>query len=96
MKQNIGGKLLKWNNMCLPLARRIQVCRKILCSYTIDFSSTWLFNVNQIASIQKIIRDFLWSDSKGNFITHAVKWERCTKGKALGGLGLKDLRLQGI
>jgi hypothetical protein len=96
LKERISGKLLKWNNMCLSLARRIQVCQKNFSSYTTYFSSAWLFNVNQIASIQKIIRDFLWSYGKGTFKTHVVEWEWCTKDRTWGGLGLKDLRIQGI
>ncbi|XP_059078008.1 uncharacterized protein LOC131876588 [Cryptomeria japonica] len=42
------------------------------------------------------IREFLWSDGKGTRKQHAVKWEWCTMNKLFGGMGLKDLKLQGI
>ncbi|XP_059076993.1 uncharacterized protein LOC131876187 [Cryptomeria japonica] len=50
----------------------------------------------KILEIQKAIRHFLWSDGKGNTKLHAVNWKWCHTKKSLGGLGLKDLRIQGI
>ena len=50
LKEKISGKLLKWNNMYFSLARRIQVCQKMLSSYSTYFSLACVFNVNQIAS----------------------------------------------
>lgn len=55
-----------------------------------------MFNNYQILEIQKTIRSFLWSDGKGNKKHHAVNWDWCSTDKKYGGLGLKDLRLQGI
>ena len=55
-----------------------------------------MFNNYQIHEIQKAIRHFLWSDGKGNHKHHAVNWDWCHTAKSLGGLGLKDLKLQGI
>ena len=75
---------------------RIQVCQKILSSYSIYYSSAWLFNNYQIFEIQKAIRHFLWSDGKRNKKLHAVKWDWFHTDKILGGLGHKDLKIQGI
>ena len=42
------------------------------------------------------MKHFLWSDGKGNKKAHSVKWDWCHLEKGLGGIGLKDLRLQGM
>ncbi|XP_057851145.2 uncharacterized protein LOC131061466 [Cryptomeria japonica] len=46
--------------------------------------------------VQKAIRHFLWSDGNGSRKAHSVKWDWCHLEKSLGGLGLKDLKLQGM
>ncbi|XP_059067540.1 uncharacterized protein LOC131858343 [Cryptomeria japonica] len=56
----------------------------------------WMFSNYQILEIQKAIRIFLWSNGKGNRKFHSVNWKWCHTDKTLGGLGLKDLKLQGI
>ncbi|XP_057861679.2 uncharacterized protein LOC131070153 [Cryptomeria japonica] len=96
IKDKINSKLNKWHNRSLSLAGRVQVCQKILSSYNIYFSSAWLFNNYQIFEIQKAIRQFLWSDGRGTRKMHAVKWQWCHTDSLLGGLGLKDLRTQGV
>ena len=96
VKAKIMAKLNKWHNRSLSLAGRVQVCQKNLSSYNIYYSSAWMFSNYQILEIQKAIRLFLWSDGKGNRKFHSVKWEWCHTDKTLGGLGLKDLKLQGI
>lgn len=96
VKAKIENKLNKWHNRTLLLAGRIQVCQKILSSYSIYYSSAWMFNNYQILEIQKAIRHFLWFDGKGNRKHHAINWDSCHTAKSLGGLGLKDLKLQGI
>lgn len=96
VKGKIDSKLNKWDNRVLSLAGRIQVCQEILSSYNINYSSVWMFSNYQVFEIQKAIRWFLWSDGKGKRKAHAVKWSWCHLDKILGGLGLKDLRLQGI
>ncbi|XP_059064196.1 uncharacterized protein LOC131856424 [Cryptomeria japonica] len=96
IKEKILNKLNKWHNRTLSLAGRIQVCQKILSSYSIYYSSAWLFSNYQIQEIQSAIRTFLWSDGKGNKKQHAVKWAWCHADKILGGLGLKDLKSQRI
>lgn len=58
-KGKIYKKLNKWDNRILSLAGRVQVCQKILSSYSIYYSSVWMFNNYQIYEIQKAIRHFL-------------------------------------
>ncbi|XP_057849360.2 uncharacterized protein LOC131060216 [Cryptomeria japonica] len=96
VRDKILNKLNKWHNRTLSLAGRIQVCQKIFSSYSIYYSSAWLFSNYQIQDIQSAIRSFLWSDGKGNKKCHAVRWAWCHVDKSFGGLGLKDLKLQGI
>ncbi|GLJ49275.1 hypothetical protein SUGI_1041170 [Cryptomeria japonica] len=96
IKDKINIKLNKWHNRFLSLAGRVQVCQKILSSYNIYYSSAWMFNNYQLLEIQKAIRNFLWSDGRGSKKLHAVKWQWCHTDSLLGGVGLKDLRTQGV
>lgn len=70
--------------------------QKVLSSHHIYFSLTWLFTKSQFGMLEKILRDFLWSNGLGSKKTHCVKWEWCCLPKQLGGLGIKDIRIQGI
>lgn len=65
VKEKIDKKLNKWDNRVLSLAGRIQVCQKIISSYSLYYSSVWMFSNYQIYEIQKSIKRFLWSDGKG-------------------------------
>lgn len=96
VKEKIDKKLSKWNNRSLSLVGRVQVCQKNLSSYNIYYSSAWMFSNYQILEFQKVVRRFLWSNGKGNNKLHVVNWKWCHIEKSLGGLGLKDLRIQGI
>lgn len=58
--------------------------------------SVWFFISYQVNEIKKRIKNFLWSDGKGKRKKHSVKWEWCCIDKLQGGIGLKDLRIQGI
>ena len=50
----------------------------------------------QFDKIEKALRHFLWSDGLGNSKRHNVKWEWCCIPKKLGGLGMRDVKKQGI
>ena len=60
----------------------------ILCFNLVILSS-------QVNMIDKILREFLWSDEKGNRKRHFVKWDWCFQQKKQGELGLKDIKTQG-
>ncbi|XP_059076776.1 uncharacterized protein LOC131876029 [Cryptomeria japonica] len=96
VKDKIHNKLNKWHNRSLSFAIRIQVCQKIMSSYNIYYASSWMFNDYQVMEIQKAIRNYLWSDGKGNKKMHSVNWKWCHVDKLLGGLGLNDLRLSSL
>ncbi|XP_059072101.1 uncharacterized protein LOC131872684 [Cryptomeria japonica] len=96
VKGKITKKLNMWHNRAISFVGRLQVCQKILSSYNIYYSSAWMFSNYQIFEIQKAVRDFLWSDGQGKKKMHSVQWKWCCIDKLTGGLGLKDLRIQGI
>lgn len=96
VRTKIEKKLNRWDNRYLSLVGRMEVCQKVLSSYNIYYSLVWMFSNYQILEIQKTIKNLLWSDGKGKKKMHSIKWEWCHKDKSLGGLGLKDLRIQGI
>lgn len=64
----IEKKIAKWNKQFLSLAGRIQICQKILASYSLYFTSVWLFSSYQVDEIQKKDQKLL-----------VVKWERKNK-----------------
>lgn len=94
-RAKIDKKLKIWNRWYLSLVGKFQVYQKILSSYKIYYSSAWLFNVQHFSQIQKVVRDFLWFDGKGELKRHVIKWKWCTMVKTKGGLGLKDLKIWG-
>ncbi|XP_028064151.1 uncharacterized protein LOC114267310 [Camellia sinensis] len=46
-----------------------------------------------VAVIDKIRSGFLWRDNDVEKKLHLVKWEKMTKGKEFGGLGLRNIRV---
>ena len=78
------------------IVERAQVVQKVLFSYTIYYTSAWLMANYQANKIEKALRHFLWSDGLGNSKRHNVKWEWCCIPKKLGGLGMRDVKKQGI
>ena len=69
----IENKHLKWQTHVLSIVRRAQVVQKVLSSYTIYYTSAWLFANYQSNKIEKTLRHFLWSDGLGNSKTHNIK-----------------------
>ena len=69
--------------------------QKVLATHHLYYASAWLFLSSQVNMIDKILRDFLWLDGKGNRKRHCVKWAWCCQEKMQGGLGLKDIKTQG-
>lgn len=92
----IENKHLKWQARVLSIAGRARVVQKVLSSYIIYYASSWLFAKYQTNTIEKNLRHFLWSDGHGNKKRHNVKWERCCYLEKLGGLGMRDIKNQGI
>ena len=69
--------------------------QKVLAAHHLYYALAWLFLSSQVNMIDKILRDFLWLDGKGNRKRHCVKWAWCFQEKKQGGLGLKDIKTQG-
>ena len=66
--------------------------QKVLVAHHLYYASAWLFLSSQVNMIDKILRDFLWSNGKGNRKRQCVKWSWCFQDKNQGGLGLKDIK----
>jgi hypothetical protein len=43
--------------------------------------------------LAKIIRDFWWGDEENKRKMHWMSWEKITRPKSQGGMGLQDLRV---
>ena len=96
MFNKINGKHMRWQTHSLSLVGRVQVVQKVLSSHHIFFASAWLFTKTRFGMLEKILKDFLWSDGLGSKKRHCVKWDWYYLPKQLGGLGIKDIKTQGI
>ena len=77
----ISRKHVKWQTHSLSIAGRFQVVQKVLAAHHLYYALAWLFLSSQVNMIDKILRDFLWSDGKGNRKRHCVKWAWCCQEK---------------
>ena len=63
--------------------------QKVLEAHHLYYASTWLFLSSQVNMIDKILRDFLWSDGKGNKKRHCVKMVLVLAREEAGWIGFK-------
>ena len=70
--------------------------QKVLSFHYIFFASAWMLLNSHVNMLEIILQDFLWSDGKRNKKRHCVKWEWCCQIRSQGGLGLKDIKAQGL
>jgi len=63
-----------------------------LVSVPIYFMSLFTIPVSISQQLEKIMRDFLWSNNEADMGFHWVKWEDICHPKREGGLGIRPLR----
>nr|GEU79134.1 RNA-directed DNA polymerase, eukaryota, reverse transcriptase zinc-binding domain protein [Tanacetum cinerariifolium] len=72
---------------------RLLLVASILESIHAYWASVFLLTAGVIKDINKLLNNFLWNESDGSRGKAKVAWKSVCKSKQLGGLGLKDLRV---
>ncbi|GKV51347.1 hypothetical protein SLEP1_g58014 [Rubroshorea leprosula] len=85
-------KLSSWKGRFLSLGGRIILLNAVLSTLPVYTMSVHLLPKGLILSLDKIRRNFLWGGGEGKRKVNWVSWDNVCKNKALGGLGVKDLR----
>lgn len=94
--QKIEKKLDYWFTKKLSLASKFQICSKVLSATHIYYSSCWVPSKNCYKKFERLLKDFLWSNSHEKRGFHQVAWEHCCLPRASGGMGMPDCNRQGI
>ena len=83
-------KLAGWKSKLLSRGGRLTLLKSSLWSLPIYFMSLFTIPVSIAHSLEKIMRDFLWSNSPKGL--HWVNWGDVCRPKHQGGLGIRPLR----
>ncbi|KAL6555875.1 hypothetical protein OROHE_007149 [Orobanche hederae] len=88
----IMGRFKNWKSKFLSLSGRATLVQSVTSSIPIhSMQSMWLPE-NICDKLDKLNRDFLWSSDINQKRLHLVGWNKTTKPKVEGGLGIRDAR----
>ncbi|GJU41837.1 RNA-directed DNA polymerase, eukaryota, reverse transcriptase zinc-binding domain protein, partial [Tanacetum coccineum] len=88
----IKSRIHNWKNRYLSYARRLQLIAVVLESIHVYWASVFLIPSTIIKDINRILKNFIWSQSAKNNGKAKVAWSYICKPKDKGGLGLKNLQ----
>lgn len=92
----ILGRLSGWKNNCLSLAGRSTLVQAMTTAIPIHaMQSTWLPE-NVCDRLDKLNRDFLWSNNPLKRKLHLVGWQKVSKPKEARGLGVRVARVANV
>ncbi|MCI15307.1 RNA-directed DNA polymerase (Reverse transcriptase), partial [Trifolium medium] len=91
LEEKISHRLASWQHNLLNKASRMTLVKSVLNSIPNYYMQVAWLPQSTCDSIDRMARNFLW---KGNSNTgiHLVGWEKITKPKKLGGLGIRKAR----
>ena len=89
--EKVKSRILNWKNKCLSYAGRLQLVASVLESLHVYWASVFLLPQAVINDINKLLKNFLWSQGETSKGKAKVAWENICKPKKQGGLGLKDI-----
>ena len=89
--QKIKNRISSWKNRLLSKARRLELVRSVLYSYSIYWSNTFLLPVGLIQDIDWLLMNFFWNGTNDKAM-HMVNWDNICKPKDEGGLNLRNIR----
>ncbi|GAV92882.1 zf-RVT domain-containing protein [Cephalotus follicularis] len=84
----IMARVNSWTSKALSFAGRLQLIKSTLVNMQVFWCSVFFLPGSVIKECVRMLRTFLWGQSKGK-----VKWADVCKPLKEGGLGVKDLRL---
>ncbi|GJU04045.1 RNA-directed DNA polymerase, eukaryota, reverse transcriptase zinc-binding domain protein [Tanacetum coccineum] len=88
----IKSRIHNWKNRYLSYAGRLQLIAAVLESIHVYWASVFLIPSTIIKDINRILKNFLWSQSEKNNGKAKVAWSYICRPKDKGGLGLKNLQ----
>jgi hypothetical protein len=87
----VSAKLTNWKAQHLSFAGRVTLAKSVIEAIPIYPMMTNKIPKSCLEEIQKLQRNFIWGDRDGVKKYHAIGWEKVTKPKYCGGLGLRRL-----
>lgn len=88
---HVSTRLSTWKSNCLNMAGRITLASSMLTTIPQYTMQTTLFPKKVCTAIERIIRRFIWRDSKDGRRIHLIKLDMLCRPKSLGGIGLRSL-----
>ena len=84
---SIRKKLLHSSNARLSLVGRVVVANQVLLATMWYITSCWVFSRSCLGQVQRLIRNFLWSEGDGRPARSKVAWQVIILPVSQGGVG---------
>ncbi|GJZ25190.1 ribonuclease H-like domain-containing protein [Tanacetum coccineum] len=90
---NVKKRIFDWKNKYLWYVGKLQLIAYVLSSLIVYWDSMFVLPNHICLSIDKILKDFLWSFDEGRRGFTSVAWKDICSPKNQGGLGLRSIKL---
>nr|GEV06785.1 RNA-directed DNA polymerase, eukaryota, reverse transcriptase zinc-binding domain protein [Tanacetum cinerariifolium] len=90
---NLKKKIFDWKNKYLSYAGKLHLIASVLSSLNVYWASMFVLPKNICTSIDRILKDFLWSFKESRKGFTSVAWKDICVPKSQGGLGLRSMKL---
>ncbi|GKC17997.1 hypothetical protein Tco_1014779 [Tanacetum coccineum] len=91
--EKVKNRILDWRNKLLSLAGKLQLVASVLSSLHVYWASMFILPVFVCNSIDKLLKNFVWSKNDAAKGIASVAWKEVCRPKDEGGLGLKSLKV---
>lgn len=92
LTDRITARIQSWAHRFLSFAGRLQLVRSVLHSIQAFWTSVFTLPASVIASVERIMRQFLWKGAALGRGGAKVAWEEVCRPKSEGGLGIRNLK----
>ncbi|XP_021993278.1 uncharacterized protein LOC110890014 [Helianthus annuus] len=89
--ERIAKKLLDWKTKFLSFAGRLQLVNSVLAAMYSYWAAVFCLPASIIKSIERIMKDFLWSHGSSGSKRAKVAWKDICLPKSEGGLGIRKV-----
>ncbi|KAJ9567950.1 hypothetical protein OSB04_003916 [Centaurea solstitialis] len=87
----VRARVLNWKAKFLSFGGRLQLIKSVLESLQLYWMTVFMIPSSVSQSIERLFRDFLWTQSVSSRGKVRVAWEDVCKPKEYGGLGIKRI-----